>query len=139
MISLTSFAAAKQATQIKQGIAGRVYLQRGNYMPVPGRKPNYGKPVARTIWVYALTKRDQATADGNFFSNIKTPLIAKAKSDTLGNYSMALPPGSYSVFVEDRAKLYANSFDDNDNISPVEVKKGSLTQRDIVISSRAVY
>jgi hypothetical protein len=127
------------SAQIKQGIAGKVYLRQGNYMPSPGRKIDNGKPVSTTVFIYQLTKREQAMANGSYFDRIQTKLIAKAQSSSDGSYSVELPPGNYSVFVDDDHKLYANSFDGNGHISPVEVKADSITVNDIIISSKAVY
>jgi hypothetical protein len=128
-----------QLQPVKQGIAGRVYLKTGNNMPAPGQKINAGKPVSTLILVYELTTRDEATENGIHYTNLKTKLIAKGQSNTDGYYTIALPPGSYSVFVMDNNQLYANSFDGKGNINPVTVKKDSIVNKDIVINSRAVY
>ena len=125
--------------QMRQGITGIVYLKQGNQMPSPGRKISPGKPVSRTVFVYCLTQREQASTSGTYFDHIQTKLIAKASSNTEGVYAIALPPGKYSVFVEDNNRLYANNFDGKGNINPVEVKKDSVSKLDIVISANAVY
>ncbi|WP_448701052.1 hypothetical protein ACFGVR_03065 [Mucilaginibacter sp. AW1-3] len=139
MTLLTCCIVANAAGQVKQGINGRVYLKTGNAMPSPDRKITQGTPVSRTVLVYALTRRIDANANGTLFSDIKTKLIAKTKSDTTGRYAIALPTGSYSVFVETDAGLFANLFDDQGNINKVEVKKDSISKRDIVINNLAVY
>jgi len=108
-------------------------------MPSPGRKSGAGKPVSRTVFVYQLTKRAQTVAEGIYFDHLQTKLIAKAQSNSDGSYVVALPPGSYSVFVDDNNRLYANSFDGKDNINPVEIKKDSVSTKDIVITGKAVY
>ena len=109
-------------------------------MPSPGRTISQGHPVKRTVLVYELTKREQATENGTHYINIKTKLIAKSQSNDAGYYSIALPAGYYSVFVDDNDQLYANSFDGKGNINPVEVKTDSITKLDIIINaSTAVY
>ncbi|EHQ28154.1 hypothetical protein Mucpa_4063 [Mucilaginibacter paludis DSM 18603] len=128
-----------QSGLVKQGISGKVYLKQGNYMPSPGKKAGPGQAVSRTIWIYRLTAREQARASGSYFDHIQTKLVAKTQSDSEGNYAIALPPGKYSVFVDDNSLLYANSFDGKGNINPVEVKKDSISNKDITISSQAVY
>ncbi len=124
---------------IKQGITGNIYIRQGNYMPSPGKKAGQGEPVSTEVLVYELTTRELVKGDGTYFSQIPTKLIAQGKSDSKGHYAIALTPGLYTVFVVDKGKLYANSFDGKGNINPIIVKKDSLSYRDIVISSGAVY
>ncbi|MEO6524853.1 MAG: hypothetical protein ABIN91_24420 [Mucilaginibacter sp.] len=125
---------------IKQGIMGKIYLRKGNYMPSPGQITPQGKPVKRTIYIYEVTNREQVTENGTHYSNIKTKLIAKTKSDDTGCYSIALLTGYYSVFVDDNDQIYANSFDGKGNINTIEVKKGKVSVLDIIINaSNAVY
>jgi hypothetical protein len=135
----TSCAIIHQTGEIKQGISGKIYLKQGNYMPAPGMPKNTGKLVSKAVWVYELTKREQVWGNGTIFDHIHTKLIAKAQSNAQGVYSVALPPGNYSVFINDDGKFYANSFDGEGNINPVEVKKNSVTPKDITISINAVY
>lgn len=125
--------------KIKQGVSGKIYVKQGNYMPSPGQSPNLGRPVKCDIFIYELTKREQASGTGTYFANIQTKLIAKGRSDDNGSYSIALPAGQYSIFVDDAGQLYANSFDGKGNINPVTVKKDSVTNRDITISSHATF
>lgn len=136
---ITSCIITHPSQTVKQGLAGNVYVKSGNHIPSPGRKPDEGKPVSRTIFIYELTQREQATDNGGHFTNIKTKLIAKGQSNNAGHYVIALAPGRYSVFVEDNNQLYANSFDGKGNINPVEVKKDSISKLDVIISSMAVY
>lgn len=139
MMLLTSFALAGPVRHLKQGISGKIYFKAGNAMPSPGRKIDQGTPVARTVLVYELTRRSDAVANGTLFSNIKTKLIAKTRSDTAGYYAVALPAGKYSVFVETDGGLFASLFDDKGNINMVEVKKDSVSKKDIVINNQAFY
>jgi len=139
MIVNTGFISAQQADTLKQGITGKVYLKRGNSMPSPDRKPGNGNPVIRTVLIYELTKRDAVTSNGTFFSNIKTRLIAKTQSKANGTYSIELPIGKYSLFISEEGQLYANSFDGEGNINPVEIKKNAITNKDLLISNNAAY
>lgn len=139
MMLITSFALAGPTVHIKQGISGKIFLKIGNAMPSPGRKIDPGTPVARTVLIYQLTRRADAVANGTLFSHLKTKLIAQTRSDTTGNYAVALPVGKYSVFVEVEGGLFANLFDDKGNINLVEVKRDSLSKKDIIINNLAVY
>jgi hypothetical protein len=136
---IITYAITSQPDQVKQGIAGKIYLKQGNFMPSPGRKANTGKPVSTAVFVYQLTGRGQAIANGSYFDHIQTKLIAKAQSNDEGNYAIALPPGNYSVFVGNDNRLYANSFDSKGNINPIEVTKDSVSKMDIIMSNKAVY
>lgn len=136
---IIAYTYAHQPGLIKQGITGKVYLRQGNYMPSPGKKTGLGQPVSRVILVYQLTTREQARANGSYFDQIQSKLIAKGQSDSKGDYSIALPPGKYSIFVADSNQLYANNIDGKGNINPVAVKKDSISNSDITISSQAVY
>ncbi|MBW4888626.1 hypothetical protein KXQ82_02820 [Mucilaginibacter sp. HMF5004] len=71
-------------------------------MPVPGRKMGNGIAVSRNVYVYELTTTAQTVQQATFFTVIKTKLIAKTQSDANGNYSMSLPPGDYTVFLEQK-------------------------------------
>jgi len=139
MTLITSFALASPIGHINQGISGKIFLKIGNAMPSPGRKTDPATPVARTVFIYELTRRNDAIANGTLFSHLKTKLIAKIHSDTTGYYAVALPVGKYSVFVEVEGGLFANLFDDKGNINLVEVKKDSISKKDIVINNLAVY
>ncbi len=139
MTLITSFALASPTGRIKQGISGKIFLKIGNAMPSPGREVDQGTPVARTVLIYELTRRSDAIANGTLFSNLKTKLIAKTKSNTSGYYAITLPIGKYSVFVEVDGGLFANLFDDKGNINLVEVKKDSISRKDIIINNLALY
>jgi hypothetical protein len=88
--------------------------------------------------VYELTQRDQVVANGSLFNNIKTHIVAKTQSNQDGHYEIALQVGRYSVFVEEAGQLYANNFDGQGNINPVEVKKGSVTTLNLTVSNNTV-
>jgi len=139
MTLITSFAFASPAGHITQGISGKILLKTGNAMPSPGRKIDPGTPVVRTVLIYELTRRTDAVSNGTLYSHLKTKLIAKTHSDTTGYYALALPVGKYSVFVEVDGGLFANLFDDNGYINLVEIKKDSISKKDIIINNLAVY
>lgn len=139
MAMLFSLAWINPGAKIRQGISGKVLLKMGNAMPSLNHKTSEGAPVSRMVFIYELTRRTDAIANGTLYSHIKTRLVAKTQSDTTGYYAIALPAGKYSVFVETQGGLFANIFDDKGNISMVEVKKDSVSKRDIVINNLAVY
>lgn len=126
---------------IKQGITGQILWQAGNQMPSPDAPPTENKRgVQRTVYIYELTNANQVTTqDGVFHTNIQTNLVAQVVTDANGNFSVALEPGKYSLFTKEEKGLYANLFDGEMNIFPVEVKKGEKTTIEFLINYQASY
>ncbi len=113
-------------------------------MPSPNaavqQKPNAGTPVVREIYVYALTNRQKAAEiEPNFYTEIKTKLVAKIKSDANGHFKVALPVGYYSLFVKEEKGLYANLFDDAMNINAVVVNKREWSKVELLVDYGATY
>lgn len=126
---------------IKQGITGRILWESGNQMPSPDAPPTESKRgVQRTVYIYELTNANQVTTqDGVFHTNIQTNLVSQVVTDANGNFSVALEPGKYSLFTKEEKALYANLFDGEMNIFPVEVKKGQVTTIEFLINYQASY
>ncbi|WP_204281873.1 carboxypeptidase-like regulatory domain-containing protein [Pontibacter burrus] len=126
---------------IKQGISGRILWESGNRMPSPDAPPTESKRgVQRTVYIYKLTNANQVTTqNGVFHTNIQTNLVSKVVTDANGYFSVALEPGNYSLFTEEEKGLYANLFDGEMNIFPVEVKKGEVTTIEFLINYQASY
>jgi hypothetical protein len=129
-----------QAT-IKQGITGRILWEAGNQMPSPDAPVTDSKRgVERTVYIYELTNAKQATTqDGVFHTNIQTKLVSQVKTDANGFFSVALKPGKYSLFTKEEKGLYANLFDGEMNIFPVEVQEGQVTTIEFLINYQASY
>jgi hypothetical protein len=132
--------AREQQIPIEQGISGKVLWQSGNQMPSPDAPPSKGKGVQRTVYIYELTNGTQATTtDGVFHTNIQTNLVTQVVTDANGNFSVSLKPGRYSLFTNEEKGLYANLFDGDMNIFPVEVKEGQVTNVEFLINYNASY
>ncbi|GAB3538627.1 hypothetical protein GCM10027443_33930 [Pontibacter brevis] len=133
-------AAQEQQAPIEQGIAGKVVWKSGNQMPSPDALPSKGRGVQRTLYVYELTNGSQAkTTDGVFHTNIQTNLITQVETDADGNFAVSLKPGRYSLFTKEEQGLYANHFDGEMNIFPVEVQEGQVTDVEFIINYAASY
>jgi hypothetical protein len=131
---------SKLSSSINQGVCGTVIWKEGNLMPSPDRPVSHGKGVLRDVVIYELTKTDQVTSEGGFHRNIKTKLVKKIASDANGNFCISLPEGQYSLFVWEEGKgLYANSFDDKNNIFPITIQKGKVEKINITVDYKAVY
>lgn len=130
---------------VDQGLAGQVRWLEGNLMPTIGedveqnQKDYKGEPVQREVHIYELTSMDEATAEGTFFKNIQTDLVKKVETNEEGEFIVELPVGRYSVFVQEDQGLFANSFDGEGHINPVEIKEGELTKITIQINYKAAY
>lgn len=132
---------------LTQGISGKVLWIEGNHMPTiideknPNNTPQPPQPkgVQREVHVYERASMNQAAANGVFFSNIQTKLVEKVQTDEEGNFAIALPPGSYSLFVQEEEGLFANQMDGQGHINPVEVAKDSVSQITIEVNYKAAY
>lgn len=132
--------AQEQQAPIEQGIAGKVLWQAGNQMPSPDVPPSKGRGVQRTLYIYELTNNTQAkTINGVFHTDIQTKLVTQIETDANGNFAVSLEPGKYSLFTKEEKGLYANLFDDKNNIFPVEVKEGQVTNVEFLINYQANY
>ena len=128
----------------KQGILGEIRWIEGNVMPTVGDtsyiNKTKGEPVKRVIYIYKAIKRDEAKPyDGVFYTDIKTELIRKIKSNTQGKFQVSLPPGKYSLFVKEKGGLFANTFDGENYINPVTVQPEKFTEIQILVNYRAFY
>lgn len=130
----------KSGNSISQGVCGTVLWKEGNLMPSPDRPASKGKGVVRDVVVYELTNLNQVVSEGGFHRNIKTKLIKKVSSDADGHFCIPLPEGQYSLFVwEDGKGLYANAFDEKNNIFPVTIQRDKLENVIFTIDYKAAY
>lgn len=134
---------------IDQGIWGDVMFWEGNFMPMPYPETSSGiiTPVARTIFIHEATRGDQVEriylevepcCGVSLISKIYTDLVAVAQSDDQGFFEIELPPGRYSIFVEEHGYLYANRTD-GEYIFPVDVREGEVTGIEFDITYMAYY
>jgi hypothetical protein len=68
-------------------------------------------------------------------------LIRQANTDDKGNFSILLPPGTYSVFTKKGDLFYATRRDEKNNIAPVKVLPRKMTRVDCKVESdhKVVY
>ncbi|MGA0556113.1 hypothetical protein ACO2Q8_05645 [Larkinella sp. VNQ87] len=126
--------------KLAQGICGTVIFKSGNHMPGPDRPQPKGQPVVREVLIYELTKMNQTEpGEDGFYANVKTRLVKKVKSGKDGQFCVSLPPGDYSVFVQEEKGLYANLSDGQNNIYPVKVEKNRRSTITFEISYQAVF
>jgi len=132
----------------QSGIEGTVYQLSGNRMPSPRRPPASPAPssplpqpegpgVKAVVCIFALTNDSQVIRQGTspYCEAIHTRLIRQADTDDKGNFSILLPPGTYSVFTRKGDLFYATRRDDKNNIAPVKVLPGTMTRVDCSVES----
>lgn len=131
---------AQPGCQGRQGIRGRIVFESGNQMPGPGVERQPAEGVKRELLIYPLLKADalEGKQNGFYIEPAESPLET-VTSDHEGNFQVALPPGEYSLLVREEGKLYANLFDGEGHIFPVEVKSGEMTEVEFKINYAAVY
>jgi hypothetical protein len=127
--------------QITQGISGIITELKGNQMPMKGAPENKPRPVSVTLLVYEPTNLSQVQRieTSALYTSINTRKVASVLSDSTGAFSVALPPGTYSLFVQQGKFFFANSFDSQNNIQLVTVEANKVTPFNITINSGATY
>ena len=123
----------------RQGIKGQVFWLSGNQMPQRGKPKSPQQGIEREIYVYHATTLADAIIQNGFYTEIKTPFIAKVVSDANGLFFVKLPEGRYSVFVKEPGGLFANIFDGNNCINCINVSKKKYTWITIVVDYEAAY
>ncbi len=136
-----SFSAFRATSIKKQGIEGYLYKVSGNQMPSPDVKPSVPKGTKGTIYIYRLTNVNQAVkkTGSSFYTSVSTRLIKRVQTNSKGYFNVQLPSGKYSLFIKKDTVLYANRFDSQNNIAPVEVKPGKMTKVEVRMDYNAVY
>ncbi len=138
---LESLTAFKPMWIKRQGIEGYLYKVSGNQMPSPDTKPAAPRGIKGTLYIYSLTNVNQAVkkTGSSFYSSVSTRLVKKVQTNSKGYFNVSVAPGKYSLFIKKDTVLYANRFDSENNIAPVEVKPGKMTRVEMRMDYNAVY
>ena len=124
-----------------QGIEGHVFRISGNQMPSPDTKTYPPKGIKTTLYIFDLTNLTQVTRQDQsvFYSSVKTKLVKKIITDSTGYFKVELPAGRYSLFTKKGTLFFANWFDGNNNIAPVQVFPEKMTSVEFKIDYDAHY
>lgn len=127
-----------------QGIKGKVTWLEGNQMPKISDAPiqtgaHKGEPVVRTIQIFPLINLGDTEMENGLFHSLEVKPIAETISNEKGEFKIKLPPGQYSVFTVEEDGLFANIFDQNGDIQPINVKKKKWSKLDIIINYKAFF
>ena len=128
---------------IQEGIYGSVIERYGDWMPtIIGQYPKGGeRPIQREVYVYEYTKMSDVKTFGYVhfdMDTMPTALVAWTQSSKNGFFEIALPAGTYSVFIEDEGKLYSDQIDGLGGLNPITVKQGEAREVTLVLD-HAVY
>ncbi|HEY3294897.1 MAG TPA: hypothetical protein VGL38_05630 [bacterium] len=129
------------AAKDSQGISGRVEIWEGNFMPMvdPAKAKSQIKPGAgRRVRAYLPVVGDGGMVTAHRDS-IPTAMVAETVCDSAGAFSMATPPGWYSVYVEDNKGWYANGWNGANVQGAVNVIEGKTTAVVIKITTKATF
>lgn len=110
-------------------------------MPSPDLPTSSPKGIQTTVFVYEPTNITQVIREGNtpLYTSISTKMVASIETDSTGAFMLALPVGSYSIFVKQGKGFYANLFDTKNNIALFEVEADKLTTVKLTVSSKAAF
>jgi len=141
---LTACSSSKQknnSSKLTQGIDGMAVELKGNQMPTIGIKSSEPSGTAATICIYEQTNINQTIPEVSapFFKKINTRLVKIVSSNINGRFQVLLPVGRYSVFVKQGNILYANRFDENNNINVCNVEANKMASFKVVISNEATF
>ena len=139
-IACSSSKKANSVSEI-QGIQGIVTEVTGNQMPMMGEPKPQPNGIKTTVFIYEKTNINQVTQIGSspIYTIINTKQVAFVETDSSGAFTLALPVGSYSLFIKQGNQFYANLFDSDNNIALFTVEEGKLTQVSLQINNSATY
>jgi hypothetical protein len=137
----TTKASGNQSSTQLQGIIGEVTEVTGNQMPMVGGSAGAPKAFKTTVYIYDSTNIAQTKQIGTspVFLSINTRLVQKLDTNEAGQFSAALPAGTYSVFVRKGGAFFANQFDEKNNIGICRVEVGKQTRIQISVNTDASY
>ena len=144
LLMMTSCMSQQTIQASKQGLFGKVLWVAGNQMPMiieEGQQDDRKgpRPIEREIVVFEQTRTSDTEMENGFYKNIKTKEVARFKTDKNGQFFINLKPGIYSLFTVEEDGLWANTFDGENRINPIEIKEDEISQITITINYDAAY
>lgn len=126
---------------IQEGIAGRVLWIRGNQMPSPEQPPQPAAGWKGFVQIFPVQKGALLKMrEPSVFEPISEGRLARVQTDEQGCFSLSLPEGTYSIFLElPDGALYANISDGAGQVHPIQVVKQTVTPALLKFDYQAVY
>ncbi len=134
-----------EKVRIKEGLAGTVIFTEGNCMPAPvddgeSESSCLRYPVSRVVHIHEYTHHSETEhLGGGFHTDIQTKLVAKVKTDAEGFFEAGLPPGNYSLFIEEQGSFYSNLWNSEGYIQAATVKEGDAVFVTLDITHSAYF
>jgi hypothetical protein len=132
---------AADSALARQGIAGRVEIWEGNFMPMidPAKFRSQIHPgVGRRVRAYL-----PVNVEGGLVSarrdTVASPMVAETVCDSAGVFFVPTPTGTYSVFVEENNGWYYNGFNGEGIQGAVTVDSGKTATIVIKITTKATF
>lgn len=123
---------------IEEGIWGQLSNWVGNFMPSTTCTGGSVSAVQRTVLIFEATPDSLTTQSFmGFFLEVRSELVDSVSSDPTGFFEIALPPGTYSLFVREDSLLWANRFKDG-IVNPIVVIDGQITSVEVRIDHSMV-
>lgn len=134
----------KSGREATQGLRGQVFWVEGNLMPQASedvllREKDVKKGVQRQLKVFTLTNLNEVSLADYLIGDIQTKEIMSLETDPEGKFEVELPTGKYSIFTVEEEGYFANVYDIENNLNPVDIKEGKWSFLEIIINYRAVY
>lgn len=134
-------ARSAKSFSVEQGVAGKVEIWEGNFMPMIGGPPG-GKitPAAgRRVRVHEPFNARESGQLSALHDTIPTPLVAEIRTDSSGQFLLPLDVGAYSIFVEEDRGWYFNGWDGQGFQGLIRIDSAKVTKQDIRITTKAVF
>ncbi|WP_266204385.1 carboxypeptidase regulatory-like domain-containing protein [Pontibacter kalidii] len=129
----------KKKVTISQGITGTLTLIEGNCMPIIGPNSTCKEyPVRRKVVIYPYTTMQEARQHDFVYYIIAAKPVLTVECDADGFYQARLATGTYSVFIQENGKLYANGLDGQGGLNPVRVEEDEVVNFNLRLNY-AVY
>ena len=125
----------------EQGVAGKVEIYEGNFMPTIGTRPG-GKvtPAARRrVRIHEPFNALEAGEMTALRDTVPTPLVAETITDSIGEFRIMLPVGKFSIFVEEDSGWYFNAWNGQGFQGLFEVDTNEVKEMNIRITRKAVF
>ncbi len=133
--------ATAKSFAVEQGVAGKVEIWEGNFMPMVNGPPR-GKimPAAgRRVRVHEPLNALETGSTVAWHDTILTAQIAETLTDTAGQYFLSLPVGRYSIFAEEDSGWYFNGWNGEGFQGLIQIDSCKVTTQDVRIMTKAVF
>ena len=119
---------------ISQGVYGQVERVSGNCMPGIAGEDVRDNPCENGFIATSIFVREPLAM--TYYWENTSPLVAQGASNENGFYEVELPPGDYSIFVDDNGAEYCNG--SSDGIAcPITIREGELLEMNLTIDHAA--